>query len=142
MAALGGGDDPGRDAVPRVALAGDGDEPVARVGAQVVRRLQPRDDAVREVGDRAVPTGNDSQGRAGTGTAAASGAVTSARPECAAEIGRMPHAAASAATMPKASGNVLGTTWASQAASSGASSSCSSRPVSTTRSPSAAAAVR
>jgi hypothetical protein len=68
--------------------------------------------------------------------------VTSARPEWAALSGSVPQAAASAATIPKASGNVLGTTCASQAASSGASSSWSRRPVRTTRSGRPAAAAR
>ena len=88
------------------------------------------------------PTSKSSHGRACSGTSAASAPVTSARPECAALTGRAPQAAASAATIPNASGNVMGTTWASQAGSSSASSGCSRRPVSATRSGSRAAAAR
>jgi len=44
------------------------------------------------------PTSKSSHGRACSGTAAASARVTSARPECDALTGRMPQAAASAAT--------------------------------------------
>ena len=58
-----------------------------------------------------------------------------------ADTGSTPHAAASAATIPKASGNVLGTTWASQAGSRSASSPCSRRPTHVMRSEGRAAAV-
>ena len=60
--------------------------------------------------------------------------ATSARPEWPATTGSAPHAAASAATMPNASGNVLGIASASAAGSTSASSSCSSRPAQCTRS--------
>jgi hypothetical protein len=56
-------------------------------------------------------------------------AVTSAIPECAAESGSTPHAAASTATIPNASGKVLGITCASQTGSKLGESACSIRPV-------------
>ena len=63
---------------------------------------------------------------------AASARLTSAAPECAAETGSTPAAAASAATIPNASGKVLGKTRASPAGTSSATSSCSSRPANAT----------
>ena len=75
------------------------------------------------------PTSNESSGRSSSGNAGASVAVTSAIPEWPADSGSTPHAAASAATIPNASGKVLGITWASQAGSRSGRSSCSSRPV-------------
>ena len=86
------------------------------------------------------PRSNESSGRSSGSSAGASVRVTSARPECAADSGNAPQAAASAATMPNASGNVLGTTWASQAGSRSGRSSCSRRPVKCTRSAAAGAA--
>ena len=53
-----------------------------------------------------------------------------------------PQAAASTATIPKASGKVLGTTWASQAGSRSGRSSCSRRPVKLARSNARPAASR
>ena len=73
-------------------------------------------------------------------SAGASVAVTSAIPEWLAESGSAPQAAASAATMPKASGKVLGMTCASQAGRRSGRSSCSSRPVKWMRSAAAGAA--
>ena len=74
------------------------------------------------------PTSNVSQGRTSCGTACASARATSAIPECPATTGSAPHAAASAATIPNDSGNVLGIASASAAGSTSASSSWSSRP--------------
>ena len=106
-------------------------------------RLQPRRRYARRArARRRRRPGTTATARPAAGTAPASTSLTSARPECAALIGSAPQAAASAATMPNASGNVLGTTSASHAGSSSASSSWSRRPVSTTRSGRARAAVR
>jgi hypothetical protein len=74
------------------------------------------------------PTSKVSHGRTSPGTAAASARATSAIPEWPATTGSAPQAAASAATMPNASGNVLGIASASAAGSTSASSECSSRP--------------
>ena len=71
-------------------------------------------------------------GPPGVDTPRARIAVTSARPECAAEIGSEPQAAASAATIPNASGNMLGIRTHSDTGIRRASSPCSSRPVNTT----------
>ncbi len=60
--------------------------------------------------------------------APASVPATSASPECAAHTGSAPVAAASAATIPNASGNVLGTTIASLARTARATSPYSRRP--------------
>ena len=88
------------------------------------------------------PRSNCNSGRSSAGSAAASLAVTSASPECDADSGSSPQAAASAATMPNASGNVLGTTCASHAGSSHGRSEYSRRPVKTTRPAASGAAAR
>ena len=94
---------------------------------------EPVHELVRDLLDRLRPTSNDSSGCSAGSSAGASAAVTSASPEWAADSGSAPQAAASAATMPNASGNVLGTTCASQAGSRSGRSSCSRRPVKCTR---------
>ncbi len=63
-----------------------------------------------------------SSGRAASGTTSESVAATSPSPLWRATTGNEPQAAASAATIPNASGNVLGTTIASVAGSRSASS--------------------
>ena len=83
---------------------------------------------------------NDSSGRRSLGQRRRQRRVTSAMPEWPADSGRAPQAAASAATIPKDSGNVLGITCASQAGSRSGRSSCSSRPVKWIRSAAAGAA--
>ena len=78
------------------------------------------------------PAGNEVSGAISAGSASASFCETSSIPECPAETGRAPQAAASAATIPNASGKVLGITRASAFGSSSATSSCSSRPMKST----------
>ena len=75
------------------------------------------------------PRSNDSSGRRSSGSAPARIFDTSASPECAAETGSTPQEAASAATMPNASGQVLGTTCAWHEGSRSGRSEYSSRPV-------------
>ena len=141
-APFGGGDHGARDAVPGVALARDADDRVARAGAQPGGRLEPGREPFGELrAPRAGPTSNVSHGRTSGGAAAASARATSAMPEWPATTGSAPHAAASAATIPNASGKVLGIAIASATGSTSVSSSCSSRPAQCTRAamPSAAA---
>ena len=88
------------------------------------------------------PSSKDSCGRKFSPTAGSSTAVTSASPECAADTGTDPQHAASASTIPNASGNVLGTTSASDALMSSETSECSMRPVKCTRLIAAGAALR
>ena len=68
--------------------------------------------------------------------------ATSASPEWLATTGSVPQAAASAATIPNASGNVLGTAIASATGSTSTSSEWSSRPAQAIRSVMPAAAAQ
>ena len=122
------------DALPGPALAHRRDEPRARPAPQLRGRRQPAADAAASARTASSSTGTTATRRPPRGSRAPAPSLTSASPECAALIGSAPHAAASAATIPKASGKVLGTTSAAHAGSSSASSSCSRRPVNTTRS--------
>ena len=101
------GDHRPRHAVPGVALARDLDERLARRLAQALRRLQPADEALGEAADVA-RSGSRATAAAASGTARASVRVTSASPEWSDDTGSAPQAAASAATIPNASGKVLG----------------------------------
>ena len=125
----GGGDHGPGDAVPRVALARHADDRLARAGAQVGRRLEPRREVLGQLRDR-VRSDLERQPRAGP--RADRGGQRARRPRpCRSgrrPPGSAPHDAASAATMPNASGNVLGIASASAAGSTSVSSSCSSRP--------------
>ena len=122
--ALRGRDDGPGDALPA---------PAARGRPRRKRRSPPRrsasgrrEPAVEAVGDRAdriaARAGRRSGRRRRPGRSSASAPATSARPEWSAQTGSAPVAAASAATMPKASGNVLGTTIASLARTASATS--------------------
>ena len=71
--------------------------------------------------------------RACAGTASRSVRATSPMPEWFATTGSVPQAAASAATMPNASGNVLVIAIASAAGNRSATSSWASRPANATR---------
>ena len=97
-------------------------------------RRASRTSASASCGTASGPTSNESHGRTSSGTAVASVRATSPSPEWLATTGRAPQAAASAATIPNASGNVLVTAIASAAGSRSASSSWSSRPANATRS--------
>ena len=113
----GGGRDHGAgDAVPGVAGAGRFDDRGAGGGAEVFRGREPAGEGVGELRDG---VGADLEGEPGVGglgrTASASVRATSPRPEWLATTGRAPQAAASAATIPKASGKVLVTAIASAA---------------------------
>ena len=115
---LRGGDHGARHAVPGVALAGD-----ARRAPRAWRRAGPREPRARPRGSSASsrtapgPTSNASQRARGVGDAARRACGRPRRGRSgAATTGSAPQAAASAATMPNASGNVLGTAIASAAA--------------------------
>ena len=110
----------------------------ARPGRASARRPAWR----RSARPRRGPTSKDSNGRSSAPARAPAWRVTSAIPEWPADSGSAPQAAASAATIPNASGNVLGITCASQAGSRSGRSSCSSRPVKCTRSAAAGAAAQ
>ena len=133
--ALGGGDDRAGDAVPRVAGAGGLDDRLAgraRAGPPGPRaspRARRRAGARRPGRPRRTATARASPGRP-----RASVRATSPSPEWLATTGSAPQAAASAATIPNASGNVLVTAIASAAGSRSASSAWSSRPANATRS--------
>ena len=126
--AAGGGDDAAGDAVPGVAGAG-----LATIASRVAARRssgaasQP-DSASASCTTDVGPTSKDSQSRASGGTTARSVRATSPIPEWFATTGSVPQAAASAATMPKASGNVLVIAIASAAGNRSATSSWASRP--------------
>ena len=139
-----GGDHGARDAVPRLALAGDLDDRLA--GRRRARRPARVSQPTRRGGELAHRA--PARPRR-TATAAPLGrrrrrsaSATSASPECRATTGSAPQAAASAATIPNASGNVLGTTSASAAGRRSTSSAWSRRPAHATRSPSPRAAAR
>jgi hypothetical protein len=93
-------DDAAGHALPREALARGGDERLPRGGPQVVRGLQARRARARDRPHDVVVDRNDSHSRASGGNGRGEHALTSFAPECPAEIGSTPHAAASAATMP------------------------------------------
>ena len=93
-------------------------------------------------GTAPAPSWKDSWARRSGGTAGASTWVTSASPEWSADSGTDPQHAASASTMPNASGKVLGTTTACEALISSLTSSCSIRPAKCTRRMAPAAASR
>ncbi len=87
----------------------------------------------------ASPVVNDVRWRNAGGYSASSPSATSASPECRATRGGQPADAASAATIPNASGKIDGTTQASASASRWTRCRCSSGPVKRTRSASAMA---
>ena len=129
--ALGGRDHAARHALPRPALAGGRDQRrrASRV-AHVLRRLQPRRRAASARSrDRAVADREATATARGLAAPRRPARADLGQPGVRGATGSAPHAAASAATIPNASGNVLGTTCASHGGSSGASSSCSRRPV-------------
>jgi len=141
--ALGRGDDPACDPLPAELGAGElrerrrggraalsrKREPVAELPANLLHR--PGTELEREQGANVLLDGP----RAGAGRPPRG-------PNARAESGSAPQAAASAATIPNDSGNVLGTTWAEELASSCGRSSCSRRPVKYTRSKAPRAARR
>ena len=99
--------------------------PARRACARAARRSarsQPATRAASAVDGVVVDRERQPVGGLARGRRARARVLTSASPECAALIGSAPHAAASAATIPNASGKVLGTTTASHAGSSSASS--------------------
>ena len=102
-------------------------------GAQVLGRLEPAGDIVGQLAHRAGSALEAQQRPRGLRDDLESVVATSPRPLWFATTGSAPQAAPSAATIPNASGNVLGTTIASVAGSRSASSAWSSRPAHTVR---------
>ena len=105
----------------------------SRVAARTSPRPQPTRQRVGQLVTASGPTSNDSHSRAGRDRRD-SVRATSPSPEWFATTGSVPHAAASAATIPNASGNVLVTAIASAAGSRSASSCVVEPPAHATRS--------
>ena len=101
QAALRRGDDPARPRPPTRSAACAWPRARRAWRAQLVRRLQPgASRARRSRAPRRRRSGRRASRAPAAGTAAASIALTSAAPECPAETGSTPQAAASAATIP------------------------------------------
>ena len=129
-AALGRRDHALRDALPGVPPGGLRGQRGARLVALRAGRARARSRASTAISSTASgPTSKDSSGRRSRAARAPAWRSPRPCPEWSADSGSAPQAAASAATMPKDSGKVLGITCASQAGSRSGRSSCSSRPV-------------
>ena len=130
-----------RDARPAPALDGGGAGPGA--DRRAVRRAEREERRQRRAEIRASPVVERREVRAGgPGMPSSRPAAISASPECRATTGGQPAAAASAATMPNASGKIEGTTHASASASRWTRCRCSSAPVNRTSGPACASSAR